>query len=453
LEEVGVVIHDERALRIFHEAGANVIQRESRVKIPENLVRDSVRKAPGQFTIYDRNKQARVKYGDDAIYFSTGPNSPYILDLETNQVRNATIQDTEAGARLADALKSLSVVYALCTPQDVPPELQLLSSFEATLRNTVKPIEDQVGTGEIVRYCFRLASTVVGGEEELLKKPICFFTVEVTSPLTFHKPQIDILYESSIRGIPFKAESMSLTGLTGPVTLAGALAQSNAEVLTAVTLSQLINPGTPILFQLIPCTYEMRTPGLPVSAGPEVALMLVTGIQLARYYGLPARVFVFSNSVTPGSQAAYEKMLVSITAALAGANGIGCLGYLNNLTSFQQLVIDVEIADLTARFMKKFDVSDATLALDVIRDISQGEKTFLTSKHTLDNFAKEHLVPTLSQRLPRIEWEKRGAKEVADKARDSAREIIKKHIPEPLDKDIEKSLRRIMHDASRDLIR
>lgn len=454
LETVGLEMHDKRALKILDEAGAMVDYNKKKVKIPEYLVRDCIKKAPSQFSTYGRRGIQRVKHGGDHINFICGLNSPNILDLE-NGLRSTTLKDVEAGARLVDALDNIQVTYAMGTPQDVPLEMQLLHSFEATLRNTEKPIEVEVGSGEVLRYCFKMVSAVVGGEEEMKKRPVYSSTIEISSPLKFHKPQTDMLYESSIRGIPMKIISCPISGVSGPVTLAGALAQSNAEVLVGITLAQLINPSTPVIFETAPLSFDMRT-ALITFGSPETILMQVASLQLGHYYGLPTRSSgTGTNEEVPGVQAGYEKMLSGITVALAGSNGISNLGTIGSSSSisFVQAVVDDEMAGLITRFIRGFEVNHETLAFDVIRKVAVEGTNFLLEKHTREHFRKEHLIPRLSNRLSRRDWEKAGAKEIREKAKERAKEIFKTHYPEPLDRDIGRELEKILDQARKDLVR
>jgi trimethylamine--corrinoid protein Co-methyltransferase len=52
---------------------------------------------------------------------------------------------------------------------------------------------------------------------------------------------------------------MAQVGMSAPGTLAGTIAQENAEILAGICITQLVQPGMPVCYGGIPHAFEMRT--------------------------------------------------------------------------------------------------------------------------------------------------------------------------------------------------
>ena len=286
-----------------------------------------------------------------------------------------------------------------------------------------------------------MAATIVGGEEELRKKPILSGAGYATPPLQYDERGITMFTEFIRAGIPTYVGSEPISGGLDPVTLAGTLVQNNAEALAGIVITQSIEPGTPVIYGGHCNSIDMKT-GVAAMASPENALMGPVIPQLARYYGLPSWMYSgISNSKVPDAQSAYEKTATALMPLLTGANlhyGNGNAGAAI-VTSYEQLVIDDEILEMLARIVRSFEVTDETLAVDVICKVGPGGN-YLAEPHTLKHFATEHLSPTLSDRLSLDAWTKAGSKDIAEKARERAEHLLKTHHPEPLDRDVEKQI-------------
>ena len=138
-------------------------------------------------------------------------------------------------------------------------------------------------------------------------------------------------------------------------------------------------------------------------------------------------------------------------AALAGANVIYGMGMLEmGVTfSFTQLMLDDSIAKMVQRVVSGVDVTDDTLAVDVIKEVGGGQgKQFLTCQHTVDFMRKEQIPGGLFDRAARQTWlANTGGKDAAQRASEAAKEILATHKPEPLEKSVQKELRRLVESA------
>jgi trimethylamine--corrinoid protein Co-methyltransferase len=221
----------------------------------------------------------------------------------------------------------------------------------------------------------------------------------------------------------------------------------NAEILSGITIAQLVNPGTPVFYGTASTIMDMRS-GIIAKGAVEAGLFNVATAQLARYYGVPSRGTASdTESKVLDIQAGYEKAITLLMAALAGVNYIwypGTIEYALTV-SFESLVIDHEICGMAYRALDGIEVNEATLATKIIDSVGPGGQ-FLGQKHTIEHLKSEQYFPKLSDRRSRDEWKKAGAKELRDVAREEVRRILREYQPTPLEKDVEAKLERIVKE-------
>ncbi len=234
-------------------------------------------------------------------------------------------------------------------------------------------------------------------------------------------------------------------GLNAPITLAGLLTQTNAEVLSSIILTQLINPGTPVLYGTVNTPLDPRTANVAWGA-IETSLITVASAQLAKFYDIPSRASgCITNSNIFDMQNGFERFNTLSAAAYAGINYITCAGtYECGLASSLELaVIDNELAGIVSRALKGIEVSEDTIALKQIKSVVLGEKKgllFLGLKHTARNIKNELFIPSLSERNSRNTWIKKGALDLINKAQKKIQEILKSHKPIVLDPGLENKI-------------
>jgi len=275
-----------------------------------------------------------------------------------------------------------------------------------------------------------------------MRKPMLLCIVNSVSPLQWDMKNVGGALEYARLKQPVALTPEIMAGATGPVTLAGTMVQHNAEVLSMLTLMQLIQPGTPVIYGASSTITDMRTSMLRLGA-PEHGLMHVGFAQLAEHYDIPTRgVAGVSDSKDLDVQAGYETTFNLLLAVLAGFNFITyALGSLDLSLSicYEKIVTDHDLVGMVERLVKGVDVSDETMALDVIDEIGPGGH-FLAHKHTRDHHQKEHFIPRLLDTQSYESWVKAGSKDLRDKARDEVKRILKEQQPPQIDKGIEKRL-------------
>jgi trimethylamine--corrinoid protein Co-methyltransferase len=274
------------------------------------------------------------------------------------------------------------------------------------------------------------------------------------SPLFFPDDVVEAILETARLAIPLSPLPCPTAGATAPMSLAGALAQQNAEVLASVVLAQLVRPGLPVIYAGRLAALEPRT-GVSVWGGVELGLVSAATVQLAHRYGLPVNVYGLStNSNVLDLQNGYERALNAVIPAVAGADELSGIGEMaaGVLGSYAQMVLDNEIASSVRRLRRGVKVDDDTLALDVIAAVMEGSRNYLDQRHTARHLrAGELLFTHLAERRAWEEWARSGREEMAGHAQAEAERLLAEHEVPPLGDERERELDEIMKEAESEL--
>jgi len=447
LSEVGVVLTQPEARELLTGAGATV--RDDRVLLPPDLVERALDQGTRQTTVRGRGGEAAV-LGDGTLYWHNVGGACDVYDPRTGQRRPATLQDVYASARLLDALDGVTTVTPFFTPQDVPGPLMSLAMYRYTLPHTTKPVQGPgVQTAAEVGYAARMAA-VVGPLPDVLT-----LSVSPVSPLIFPDDVAEAIIAIARMGVPLAPLPCPTAGATGPMSLAGSLAQQNAEVLASVVLAQLVRPGLPIVYCGRLAMMEPRT-GLSVWGGVELGLASAATVQIGHRYGLPVNVYGFStNAHQLNLQNGYERALNAAIPALAGADELSGIGEMEAgvMGSYAQMVCDDEIALSVRRLRRGFVADEDALAVDVIAKVMDGSRNFLEQRHTVRYLrAGEVQYTRLAERRSWGEWDRTGRQGLAERAQAEAERLLAEHQVPPLTGEQERELDAIMQQATDELV-
>jgi len=451
LEKTGVFVEDQHAREVFGSCGARVDENNSTVKLPSFMVEDAIQSAPEKVTLAGRNPDRDIPLdGTRNAYLNFG-GGINVIDPHTGLCRKSTKADLAASARLCDALKEVSVYSRAVYPLDQPQKVLHLHTAEASLCNTTKHSfhgpESKWETEKIID----MAAAAVGGPENLKKRKPISFGSAVSSPLKMTRKFCETTMTASSAGFCTYAASMVMAGGTGPVNLAGVLVLTNAEILAGLVLIQLIRKGTPFIYSSYSTAMDLRLGTSPLGS-PETALIGASVAGLCRYYRLPCLVpGISSDSKQHGIQAAYEKALTGVSAAMAGASLIVGIGGLETGLTFDfgQAVLDDEIVRMIQHLKQGFEVNAETLSVDLIHEIGHtGE--FLSHDSTLlkmKSLSQTHLF----DRSNREDWENRGKPQSYTKALSRAIDIIENYEPEPLSPSVARQIQDIVEEAEKEV--
>jgi len=453
LEKTGIVVHRDHMLDLLAQAGAAVDVQAKRAKLPESLVMESIKKAGKQYILYgrDRGKTVRFGYGDFVMMSSPGQYS--WIDLDTGQRREATLGDARSAMALGDALENITIVGSMAQPKEVPESYRDVFLTGELLKATRKPTRCWVKNGASAKYVLELYRTVAGGAAALKEYPMVESFLEPISPLQLPGDGLDIVAEFASAGQPVSIGPMAMASGTAPATLAGTLAQENAEILAGIVMTQILAPGTAMTYGGIPHVMDPRT-SICSFGSPEQGLMGAAMVQIAKAYGFPVYINVgLTDAKIPDAQAGMEKGVTLLIGAQAGADTFGHCGICgtDHAGSLLWLLMDHELGHYVKRILRGFDVNQDTLAGDVIHTVGPAGN-FLAETHTVKHFRNElWLSGPAWTRQTWDGWQQQGSASFADRATDQIKTILAEHKPDPIDPSLAREIDRIVDCAKNEL--
>ncbi len=455
LRDVGVRVHHDAVLDRLAEAGAQVDKARRSARIDEKLLRHSLEVAGKSYILYGRDgtRTARFGYGDLVTISSPGQYS--WVDSGGGSRRPPTSRDTLRAITVGDALEHIDIVGAMTQPEDIPTPIRDVYLTAALVKNTKKPARCWIANGQTAHYILEIYKAVAGGAEALRERPQIEAFVEPISPLQMPTTGMEILLEFTALGLPVSYGPMVQASATGPATLAGTLVQENAENLAAIVITQVLRPGTPVMYGGIPHIMDPRTTSISFGS-PEQALMGVAMVQIARSYGLPAYINVgLSDANALDVQSGLERGITFILGALAGANLCGHFGILgaDQAAHLPLLVVDNQMVAYTRRIMRSFEVNQETLAVELIKEIGPAGQ-YLGHEHTAAHFRREFWIPPLLwNRLDWDVWRSEGGQSMAERAAQQVEDILTSHQLEPIEEDLEREIDAIVDAAQKHLLK
>ena len=453
LRDTGIMVHHDKALKLLEEGGAKVDQDSKIARLSEQLVMDCVARAGKRYILHGRNAERTARFGYGDFVLMSSPGQFGWIDSRTRRLRPATIQDARDAIHLGDALANINIVGSMAQPEEIPATYRDVFLTGELLKGTSKPTRCWVCNGQTARYVLQIYRTIAGGDAALRAHPMVEAFLEPISPLQLPKDGLDILMEFVRAGQPVSIGPMAMTSATAPATLAGTLAQENAEILAGVVVTQLLSPGTPVTYGGIPHIMDPRT-SICSFGSPEQALMAVAMVQIARSYGFPVYINVgLTDAKVPDAQAGIEKAGTMVLGALAGADTFGHCGICgtDHAASLTWLYIDNELVNYVKRIVRGFEVDTDTLATKVVDMVGPGGN-YLAEEHTVKHFRRELWLPGPAWTRQNWElWQSDGRSSMADRALDEVNRILATHKPEPMDEALAQEVDRIVECAKRQI--
>ena len=452
LRDVGIQVPHEEMRRLFLEAGAEVCEPDDIVRIPESLVYSCLESSGKLFTLYGRDLELQARFGDGSRNYNSAASEDFWVDDSGTQRRYAELEDVAVATRFGDKLPWLNLVGAMADPHEVPPQCRCVETAVTQIRNTTKPVYFFFHGRAAAQYLLEIMEVIRGSAEEATRYPLFCPMLEPISPLKFPHDGIDLLFETARLSLPVLIGPMAQVGATAPGTLAGTLAQENAEILAGVCATQLIRRGMPVCYGGIPHAFDMRTTQL-VFAGPEQALMAIAMTQMGKHYNLPVYINVgLTDSKVLDAQAGIEAAATLICGALAGADIFGHFGIcgVDQGASLVTLMMQHELIGYVERILQGIEVNTEKLGIDVIQSVGH-HGTFLAEEHTAKHFRDELWFPQLLDRNYWSNWSEQGAPSMYDRCVEMKDKFLAEHSPKPLDEDTSKELDKIVAAARKDL--
>ena len=446
LERTGVRVLDPEAAKLLQAAGASYDDVSQVVRIPEGVLKSLLMQAPSRFRLYGRGPDRMLAFGEGNTYYSSMGTAVQVED-GNGGIRSPTLKDVESFYRLVDASPFLDHASWVVWPRDVPNEVVHIYEVLYGFKYSTKSLDGYNWGKQYSQDTIDMAAIVAGGREELEQRPLLLGFTNPVSPLTLAKETTEGLVAFARAGQPCIMPPECMAGGTAPSTLAGVLVQQNVEVLASIAVAQCVRRGAPVLYGSVSTVMDMRTGAVALGA-PEAGLISLGAAQLARYYGIPSRgTGGNTEALSPDYQAGAESATTLLLAALAGFDFIyDVAGSLESSlsASYAKLILDGDLAGSVKRVTSGIEVSEDTLAEDVIE--SAGLRgSYLGHPHTLSHYRQEHFLPETFLRGARGT---RDATEIRQRAERRAENLLREHsVDPPLDPAIEAKLNAFLKRA------
>lgn len=446
LATVGVKVEDENVNKQLAEKGFDVDQTTGVVKIPTPLLESLLSTVPKTIRLYHRDLERYVEFGGDKTYFSPSGFGPAVKDRATGERRPSTEKDVEEFAMVQHHLPSLDVASLTITATDLTEDAVDVAEFYHLLRCTDKPFIYKAVYEDSTDKLMEMAGLVVGGVEKLREKPTFTSLFCPTSPLLFTGVTIRSMLKLASYGIPVLNLTMTLGGVTAPVTVLGQIVQTNAEIISGIAIVQALYPGHPMFYGSSSTAMDMRTVVLSLGT-PERPLIAEACALLAKTYGIPSIISgISSDSKSYDEQCAFEKALTMMPLINKASLIFGMGGFdSSNTYSLPQLVIDNEFVS-AARHYYEFDYGNTVEEeMAILRKDGAGTN-FLKEKQTFTR-CKNYWRSNLFTRGPYERWERKN--ETLEKlAIAECEALLAKGIP-PMEPVVADQLRKLYEESTK----
>ena len=446
LEEVGVGYNAPAAIDLLEEAGAVVDRARLRAKLPWELVERCLKSCPTEVRLAGRAPGTDVVLGDGSLTFCTDGTGTYMYDDVTGARTEGTAGDLRQVMRLFDALPEVDYAWPSISARDLHPLTAGLEIEAITLDCFSKHLQDEVREVAHVKPLLEIFEAVAGGS--LWDRPI-FSTINCTiAPLQHEREMTEATLELVKAGVPVLILPMPLTGTTSPMTVLGTSIVNMAELLSAVVLFQLAQPGCGLISGIGAAAADMRT-GDYLCGAPEVGLINVICIEMSRFYGLPVTgSAVTSDAKASNLQAGAEGMLTGLACALAGADSMLAFGLMDGAenVSLAKIIMDCDMVGMIKRFVREGTVDASTALSADIAEVGIGGH-YLGRKSTRELYrAGEIWQPRVLQRRP---FEAYGGRSLVSDAAEQAREVLAAHQVPPLGDDVTREIDSVIERYAR----
>ena len=451
LSTLGVEINNQEVLALLADGGARIDKNQSRAMIPDHLVQRALDTAPAAFKLFDVLGRQTNDFSGSKVHFTPGSAALNILDHNTQRIRKPTTPDYIKYVKVVNQLENIASQSTAFIPADVHEKISDSYRLFLSLLYGEKPVITGAFTIAAFEIMKDLQLAVRGSESALKEKPLTIFSCCPTSPLKWSDVTSQNLIDCARYSIPVEFISMPLSGFVAPVTLTGSIIQHAAETLSGLVISQLVNPGTPVLWGGSPAVFDVRYETTPMGA-IETMMIDCANNDVGTYLGLPTQAYIaLSDAKILDAQAGLETGIGATLAALSGINNISGPGMLDfeSCQSLEKLVLDNEIAGMCLRMVEGITSRDDFPAVPLLQELLRDDH-LLISDHTRKYLRTEHYFPgAVIDRANRSRWIDDGSHNLGQRAADEVERLLKEYSPSGISDSIQKDLRTLMSKEAR----
>ena len=451
LGTLGVQIHNDGILSMLADHGARVEAHTKRVHLTEAMIDRALAAAPRSVKLYDVLGRQTHDLSGYNVYFTPGSAAINVLDNQTDTIRTPNTADYVEYVKVVSRLDNITSQSTAFIPGDVHQNISDSYRLYLSLLYCEKPAVTGAFTTDAFNVMRDLQLAVRGTEEELKARPLTVFSCCPTAPLKWSDVTSQNLVDCARYSIPVEYISMPLSGLVAPVTLVGTLVQHTAETLSGLVISQLTNPGTPVLYGGSPAIFDVRYETTPMGA-VETMMIDCAYNEIGKHLGLPTQAYIsLSDSKQLDAQAGLESSMGATLAALAGINNISGPGMLDfeSCMSLEKLVLDNEICGMALRLVRGIEPREDFPVLPRFQELL-AEQHLLISGHTRKYLKQEHYCPGPTiDRANRARWQEEGGTTLRERAHREVEKLLDEYRPSRLPEDVKKEVTRLMEVEAR----
>jgi len=447
MAEVGVQVRGSELNRRLLDHGLKTDSSGERILFPPDVVDQAISDTPKSFALFDRDGNVHTEIGSNNVHYVPGSSALKILDHRSGETRLADSTDYIEYARLCDGLEHIAyLATAFSTNKDIEPQVSDAWRLYMTLTTSKKPVVSGAFSEHGVPRMAQMLELFRHDREDLIAKPMTIFTITPTGKFRYGDDSCQNLLDCVEAGIPIEIVPVTLMGLIAPVTPVGALVFHCVDVLSGLTMAQIIRPGAPVLFGGAPATFHMKSASAPMAA-IEAQRLNVAYVAIAKSLGLPTQAYMaLSDGKFLDAQAGGESFSSALLAAIAGVNSVSGPGMLDFVITFSlpKLVFDNEVCGQALHFVREIQVLDDLPASDLVADLLRDDD-LITSSHTLNHWPQElYLTGPVTDRENRNNWQKAGSKELHERACDEVEQRLSAYVPIETDREIDLAMRELV---------
>ena len=439
LETVGVMFRDPIALEDWKRAGARVDGEI--VRFDRHMIRELISTIPETFTYHARDPQKSLPFGRDHAIFVPMTGAPYLRDLDDVR-RNPTLEDLANFHKLSHMLPALhSSAHHIVEPYDHPISQRHLRITYSSMKHSDKTFMGMTTSPKNAEDVMEMCA-ILFGAEFMETHAVVTGNCNGNSPLVWDETMLGAMRAFCRRNQPVLCSPFVLGGANTPASVAPAVAQLNAEALSALAYTQVVRKGCPAIYGHYLATVSMKS-GAPMAGTPEISLMNMMIGQMARFYGVPWRSSAnLGGAKTFDAQAGYESASTLMALQMAGTNYMWHAAGWNEAgmhCSTAKFIVDAEQCAMAYRMAEGIRWDDFDEALTAVADIGPGGH-YLGHAHTLANFQRAFFMPDMFDNNSIEQWQAEGSVEITQRALNTARQMLNEYVEPKLDESVDEAL-------------
>ncbi|MFC3320703.1 trimethylamine methyltransferase family protein [Mesorhizobium cantuariense] len=451
LEEVGVVFRDPVAIADWKKVGADV-RADDRVHLDRGLVMELIKTIPPKVEYFARDPSKNVELGENKSIFVPMTGAPYMRDLDDVR-RGPTIADLGTFHKLAHMMPALhSSAHHIVEPMDLVVAHRHLHITYSSMKHSDKIFMGMTTSPKNAEDVLDMCE-ILFGEGFLETHAVTTGNCNGNSPLVWDQVMLGAMRAFCRRNQPVLCSPFVLGGANTPASTAAAVAQLNAEALSALAYTQVVRKGCPAIYGHYLATVSMQS-GAPMAGTPEISLMNFMIGQMARRYNVPWRTSnLLGGAKVFDAQAGYESAMTMMAVLMSGANYIWHSAGWNEAgmhCSIAKFVVDAEVCAMGYRMTQGIQWDDFDEALAAVRDVGPGGHYF-GHPHTQANFERAFFIPKLFDNNSVEQWYADGSKDIKQRALEHARRLLVEYQEPTLDIAKDEELRAYIDRRSREI--